>query len=132
MASQPGPAMEILGRIAFGFESMRPLFPTYLHLLVSAIFPIYTAAHASLSRPPSAALRKRSKATTQEDDRDEDESQTIESLTPSDALLFPLLAGGTLASLYFILKWLQDPAWLNWILGIYFSQMGLFFAMKFL
>ncbi|KAK7902904.1 hypothetical protein LTR67_002550 [Exophiala xenobiotica] len=132
MASTPGPIMELLGRIAYEIEVMQPLFPTYLHLLVSAIFPIYTAAHASLSRPTSAAPRKRKKGVADEDEPDEGDSQKIESLTPSDALLFPLLAGATLASLYFILKWLQDPAWLNWVLGIYFSQIGLFFATKFL
>ncbi|KAL2412816.1 hypothetical protein ABEF91_000260 [Exophiala dermatitidis] len=138
MATQPGPVMEFLGRVAYEFEMMRPLFPTYLHLLISAIFPIYTAAHASLSRPPSAAARKKTKRATSDDEDDdedydeEEESPQIESLTPSDALVFPLLAGGTLASLYFILKWLQDPAWLNWVLGIYFSQIGLFFAIKFL
>lgn len=141
MTPQPGPAMEFLGRVAYEMETMRPLLPTYLHLLVSAIFPIYTAAHASLSRPPSAAPRKRKRQATDDgdddddqrsDDDDDEDSPQIESLTPSDALLFPLLAGATLASLYFILKWLQDPAWLNWALGIYFSQMGLFFAVKFL
>ncbi|KIX10639.1 uncharacterized protein Z518_01723 [Rhinocladiella mackenziei CBS 650.93] len=132
MASQPGPVMEFLGRVAYEFEIMRPLLPTYLHLLVSAIFPIYTAAHASLARPSSAAPPKRKKSATSDEEHEEDESQKIESLTPSDAILFPLLAGGTLATLYFILKWLQDPAWLNWILGIYFSQIGLFFAVKFL
>ncbi|KAK5065390.1 hypothetical protein LTR84_001228 [Exophiala bonariae] len=137
MASQPGPAMELLGRVAYELQIMKPLLPTYLHLLVSAIFPIYTAAHASLSRPLSAAPKKKGKnkgVNDQDDDDESDEeiSQKIESLTPSDALLFPLLAGATLASLYFILKWLQDPAWLNWALGLYFSQMGLFFAMKFL
>ncbi|EXJ86359.1 hypothetical protein A1O3_03310 [Capronia epimyces CBS 606.96] len=132
MASPPGPVMEFLGRVAYDLETMRPLLPTYLHLLVSAIFPIYTAAHASLSRPPSAAPRKTKTPTGDDEERDEDEARQIESLTPSDALLFPLLAGGTLASLYFILKWLQDPAWLNWALGIYFSQIGLFFAVKFL
>jgi minor histocompatibility antigen H13 len=131
--------MEFLGRVAFEFESMRPLLPTYLHLLVSAIFPIYTAAHASLSRPSSAAPRKRKRGKGgsnegDEEDRDEgeDESQRIDGLTPSDAILFPLLAGTMLASLYFVLKWLQDPAWLNWILGVYFSQLGLFMATKFL
>lgn len=126
--------MELLGRVADELQAMRPLLPTYLHLLVSAIFPIYTAAHASLTRPLSAAPKERSKKTgrhDQDEDDTEEESQKIESLTPSDALLFPLLAGGTLASLYFILKWLQDPAWLNWALGLYFSQIGLFFAMKF-
>lgn len=132
MSSPPGPVIEFVGRVLYEIESMRPLFPTYLHLLVSAIFPIYTAAHASLSRPPSAAPRKREKATPDDEDPDDDESQKIETLTPSDAIVFPLLAGATLATLYFILKWLQDPAWLNWILGIYFSQMGLLFSTKFL
>lgn len=137
MASQPGVAMELLGRVAHELQIMKPLLPTYLHLLVSAIFPIYTAAHASLSRPLSAAPKKKGEKGSaddrdDDDESDEQESPKIESLTPSDALLFPLLAGATLASLYFILKWLQDPAWLNWALGLYFSQMGLFFAMKFL
>ena len=133
MASEPGTVANLFGHVAYHFEMMRPLFPTYLHLLVSAIFPIYTAAHASLSRPPSAAPRKSKKGDKDDEDEDrEDDSPTkIESLTPSDAIMFPLLAGGTLASLYFILKWLQDPAWLNWALGLYFSQVGLFFATKF-
>ncbi|EXJ75534.1 uncharacterized protein A1O5_00040 [Cladophialophora psammophila CBS 110553] len=131
MASEPGPVVEFLGLVAYHYESMRPLLPTYLHLLISAIFPIYTAAHASLSRPSSAVSKKSKKCATGE--VDDDDSQTrIENLTPSDAILFPIMAGATLASLYFILKWLQDPAWLNWALGIYFSQIGLFFAMKFL
>ncbi|KIW75382.1 hypothetical protein Z517_10123 [Fonsecaea pedrosoi CBS 271.37] len=134
MASEPGPLMELLGQVAYHYESMRPLLPTYIHLLVSAIFPIYTAAHASLSRPPSAAPKKSKKHADgdAEEGEDEDSPTRIESLTPSDAILFPVLAGVTLASLYFILKWLQDPAWLNWVLGIYFSQIGLFFATKFL
>ncbi|KEF61965.1 uncharacterized protein A1O9_03537 [Exophiala aquamarina CBS 119918] len=135
MTTQSGPVMEILGRAADEFHLMKPLLPTYLHLLVSAVFPIYTAAHASLSRPSSASAKKGKKKGGGDDEPDdaEDEAyQKIESLTPSDAILFPLLAGATLASLYFILKWLQDPAWLNWALGLYFSQIGLFFAMKFL
>ncbi|KIW71717.1 hypothetical protein PV04_03852 [Phialophora macrospora] len=133
MASEPGPAIQFMGQVAYHFEMMRPLLPTYLHLLLSAIFPIYTAAHASLTRPPSAAPRKPKKdGDDHEDDRDDTSSTQVESLTPSDAIMFPVLAGGTLASLYFILKWLQDPAWLNWALGLYFSQVGLFFATKFL
>jgi len=107
---------------------MRPLLPTYLHLLVSAIFPIYTAAHASLTRPTSAAPRKDNKGS---DSDDELSPQRLENLSPSDAIVFPLLAGGTLALLYVLLKWLQDPAWLNWALGIYFSQIGLFFSVKY-
>lgn len=123
--------MQFLGQVAYHFSMMQPLLPTYLHLIVSAIFPIYTAAHASLSRPSSAAPRK-SKTKHEQDHEDDDTPTQIENLTPSDAVVFPLLAGATLASLYFILKWLQDPAWLNWALGLYFSQIGLFFATKFL
>jgi minor histocompatibility antigen H13 len=127
--------MQFLGQVAYHFEMMRPLLPTYLHLLVSAIFPIYTAAHASLARPPCAARPKSKKSNNDDDDDEREDEETptqLESLTPSDAIMFPLLAGGTLASLYFILKWLQDPAWLNWALGLYFSQVGLFFATKFI
>jgi minor histocompatibility antigen H13 len=132
MESSPGPVLEFLGHVAYHFEQMRPLLPTYLHLLISAIFPIVTAAHASLSRPPSARKALKTVKSGEEVDDIEEVSSRIESLSPSDAILFPVLAGGTLVSLYFILKWLQDPAWLNWCLGIYFSQMGLFFATKFL
>lgn len=124
--------MEFLGRLAYEMHLMKPLVPTYIHLLLSAIFPIYTAAHASLARPPSAAPPKRSKETTDLSDlQDEEISPTIETLTPSDAILFPVLAGTTLASLYFILKWLKDPALLNYYLGLYFAVVGLFFQVKF-
>ena len=33
----------------------------------------------------------------------------MEGLSPSDAIMFPVLAGATLAGLYFIIKWLEDP-----------------------
>jgi minor histocompatibility antigen H13 len=138
MASTPGPVMELLGRVAFEATKMRPLLPTYLHLLLSAIFPIYTAAHASLARPKSAAKpEKKNKDATGGDALDDDDDdlqvvQKIESLTAWDALTFPLLAGTTLTSLYFLIKWLEDPAILNKILAVYFSQMGLFFGAKFL
>ena len=130
-ATEPGPWLEFLGRVAYEAHLMQPLFPTYCHLMISAIFPIYIAAHASLTRPSSSAAPQKKKG-KKKDEADEEESQKIESLSPTDALIFPLLAGCTLASLYFILKWLQDPAWLNWVLGLYFSQLGLLFAFKFL
>jgi minor histocompatibility antigen H13 len=133
----PSPVMEFLGRIAFEAVRMRPLLPTYFHLLVSVIFPIYTGAHASLSSPSSAALPERKKSSKIEGDDGDDEDdevvlQKMEGLSPSDAITFPLLAGTTLASLYFLLKWLNDPAILNKILGYYFAQIGLVFGIKFL
>lgn len=107
---------------------VRPLVPMYLHLIVSAIFPIYTGAHASLSRPSSAAKpSKRSKSAkgdSKEEDVDDDE-QKMEGLSPMDAVVMPVLAGLSLAGLYYLIKWLEDPAILNKILNGYFSIFGL-------
>jgi minor histocompatibility antigen H13 len=130
--SEPGPFLELLGRIAYEAQIMQPLVPTYIHLILSAIFPIYIASHASLNRPPSAVKLSKKERRRTDDDEDDEGARKVESLSPSDALVFPLLAGCTLASLYFLLNWLQDPAWLNWALGIYFSQIGLWFAFIFL
>jgi len=44
--------------------------------------------------------------------------------------MFPLLAGCTLAGLYFLIKWLQDPALLNMILNWYFAIFGVFSVSK--
>lgn len=103
----------------------------YLHLLFSALFPIYVGSHASLRCPPSAEDPARKKAVGQVHDEDDDldeleEHSTFEGLTPSDAILFPVFASITLGGLYFLIKWLNDPALLNRILGYYFSLMGIF------
>ncbi|RMZ85950.1 hypothetical protein DV737_g135, partial [Chaetothyriales sp. CBS 132003] len=120
--------MQLLNRVVEVLKKMVPLLPTYSHLIASAVFPIYAASHASLTRPSSAAKAKSEAAAAE---GEEEKSEVIESLTPGDALLFPLLAGGTLASLYFILKWLQEPHWLNRFLSLYFSWIGVFFGFKF-
>ena len=99
-----------------------PYLTAYLHLLVSALLPIYAGAHASLSRPSSAA--KPPKGTKKRDDDLEEQEQTMEGLGPIDAILLPLFAGLVLASLYFLIKWLGDPALLNKILNWYFSGFG--------
>ncbi|KAJ9666734.1 hypothetical protein H2201_003138 [Coniosporium apollinis] len=131
MAS-PGPITELLGKIAYEFAQIQPLLPTYAHLLVSALFPIYAGAHASLSRPSSAAKPvKRKKSAADEDegknsDEEEDEEVKMEGLSHSDALVFPLLAGCTLAGLYFLIKWLQNADLLNKILNWYFALFGVF------
>ena len=63
---------------ALGYRSVvgYPYLPVYLHLLVSALFPIYAGAHASLSRPSSAA--KPSKKTEKGDDDDDDDDDELE------------------------------------------------------
>jgi minor histocompatibility antigen H13 len=107
------------------------MWATYVHLVLSALFPIYIASHASLSRPASAAkpTKKKGGATSGEDE-EEEVYQRMEGLAPTDALLFPLFAGITLAGLYFLIKWLEDPAILNKILGYYFGFMGIFGVTK--
>lgn len=130
--SEPSLLARILGHGAFEFTKIQPMIPTYVHLLASALFPIYAGAHASLSRPSSAAKpqKKRKSTTYGEDDEsseDEDEeSHKMEGLSPSDAIVMPLLAGTTLAGLYFLIKWLQDPTLLNKILNAYFALFGVF------
>ncbi|CAG7927373.1 unnamed protein product [Penicillium olsonii] len=131
------PVAELLGQAFYHFDRLRPLLPTYGHLLASALFPIWIGSHASLTRPSSAAKASKKPATEDDDDTDEDEEgtgplQKMEGLEPSDALIFPLTAGLTLGGLYLVIKWLEDPAILNKILSFYFSQMGLFFAFAFL
>ncbi|EAW08890.1 aspartic endopeptidase [Aspergillus clavatus NRRL 1] len=135
------PFAELLGQLIYQYTSIKPFLPTYGHLLVSALFPIFIGAHASLSRPSSAAKppkRDESNTSSDTDNEEEDEEegqgpvQKMEGLEPSDALMFPLTAGLTLGGLYLIIKWLGDPAILNKILSFYFSQMGIFFAVAFL
>lgn len=129
------PFAEFLGQAIYHLTAVKPLVPTYAHLLVSALFPIYIGAHASLSRPTSAAKRPKNDDDESDDEDDEDkegESKAkMESLEPSDALMFPLTAGLTLGGLYLVIKYMGAEL-LNKILGFYFSQMGMFFAVAFL
>ncbi|KAL2367901.1 minor histocompatibility antigen H13 [Blastomyces gilchristii SLH14081] len=139
---------KLLDRVQFEFSVCKPLIPTYSHLVVSALFPIYIGAHASLTRPSSAAKptkpkRKRSnnsdgenqEDSDEEDEEDEEEESSVkrmEGLEPSDAIMFPIMAGLTLCGLYLLIKWVEDPAILNKFLGFYFSQAALVFAVAFM
>lgn len=121
--------LQLIGYYGYKLYTEADLIQMYTHLLVSALFPIYIGSHASLRRPPSAAKPvQRSKTTTTADDSDDETEieQPVDGLTPTDAITFPVLAGLTLAGLYFLLKWLQDATLLNKILGWYFSMLGVF------
>ena len=129
--SDTGLLAQILGRAAYEFSNIQPMLPTYIHLIASALFPIYTGAHASLSRPSSAAKptkqkRKARNDATDDEEEEEEEERIMEGLSPTDAILMPLFAGLALASLYFLLKWMKDPALLNKILNAYFAIFGVF------
>ncbi|KAL9596442.1 MAG: hypothetical protein Q9219_005792 [cf. Caloplaca sp. 3 TL-2023] len=123
------PTFDELGvNLSRQLQILQPMIPTYLHLLVSALLPIYAGAHASLTRPTSAAkpLKLQSKAEKGEVDGDEVEEATskIEGLSASDAIWFPVLAGCTLGGLYLLIKWLEDPSILSTILNGYFAIFG--------
>ncbi|KAJ4234244.1 hypothetical protein NW759_001240 [Fusarium solani] len=91
-----------------------------LKLVFSAIGIIYLGAHAALRRPPSAAPTKKRKP----GDKDDDE-RFSQGLEPSDAIMFPLMAGFVLVGLYYLIQWLQDPNILNKILRWYMSTMSI-------
>lgn len=93
-----------------------------VRLVASAMGIIFLGAHAALRRPPSAALPKpRAK---DKRPRDEKDDHFAEGLTPSDAIVFPIMAGIVLVGLYYIIQWLQDPAILNKILRVYMSTVS--------
>ncbi|KAL2871558.1 aspartic endopeptidase [Aspergillus lucknowensis] len=137
--AEVSPFAEVLGQALYHFALAKPLLPTYGHVVLSALFPLYIGAHASLSRPSSAAKPTETpgKAAENESDDDDEEDeeqdadQRMEGLAPSDAVMFPLTAGATLGGLYVAIKWFGANT-LNKILGFYFSLMGIFFAMAFL
>lgn len=116
------PILQAIGKWSYLIYSHRELIQMYIHLILSAVFPIYIGSHASLRRPPSAAVPKKK----MDEDGEEEEEAKIEGLTPSDAVMFPVIAGITLGGLYLVIKWMQDPKLLNKILNIYFSGMFLF------
>ncbi|KAI5242943.1 peptidase A22B, signal peptide peptidase [Aureobasidium subglaciale] len=131
----PGPVSELLGMLAYAFDQVQPLLPLYTHLVLSALFPIITGAYSSLSRPSSAAKpNKKSsgqRGVDEQDDEDDDEDsiQKMEGLSPSDAIIFPLLAGCTLGGLYMLIKYM-GASLLNKVLRWYFSAMAIFSVAK--
>lgn len=108
----------------------RHLFPMYALLVASALFPIYAGAHASLSRPSSAAKPVKNDANAEEEEDDEEESvQKMEGLTPRDAVIMPLMAGVVLSILYALIKYMGASP-INTFLGIYFSVIGTYSVSK--
>jgi len=123
---------ELLSKATAFYEQHQRFLPMYGHLLVSALFPIYTGAHASLSRPSSAAKPVKSKKNTEDNDDDEDEEehvQKLEGLTRGDALIFPVMAGVVLFGLYMAIKYFGASI-INTFLGVYFSVIGTYSVSK--
>lgn len=124
-----------MARAAFYLEQSKPMIPLYIHLIISALFPIITGSFASLSRPSTAAKPSKKAKKWEEDDEDDDEEdeveQKMEGLSPRDAIVLPITAGAVLGGLYWLIKqYGADP--INLILGWYFSGVGVFSVGKIL
>lgn len=135
-ASTTPPEGSLMDIAAFYFEQMKPMLPLYIHLILSALFPIVTGSFASLSRPSTAAkpkkgARKRDGEEDDEDDQEAEPEQKMEGLSPKDAVVLPITAGAVLGGLYWLIKqYGADP--INLILGWYFSGVGIFSVGKIL
>lgn len=124
MDSLPDSLTEVFAIVAQHFKELGPQIPTATALTLAAILPIYTGTHASLSRPSTAA--KPSKKTRSKSKSSASSDKRMEGLTPLDALLYPLATGAMLTGLYYLIKWMQDPALLNKLLNYYLSIFGTF------
>ncbi|CAF9912395.1 MAG: hypothetical protein HETSPECPRED_000928 [Heterodermia speciosa] len=118
---------QVLDEIADQWTLVRPTLGTEVHILLAALFTIYTGSHASLTRPTSAGkpAKRKKQPGEHEEDAPSESLQKMEALSPSDAIMFPLMAGLTLGVLYIIIQWLEDPAILNTALNWYFAVFGL-------
>ncbi|KAI0124726.1 intramembrane protease [Xylariales sp. AK1849] len=113
----------------------RDLLLLEVRIVSTALACIYLGSQAALRRPPSASPppKKKSKTGGKEDNNDDDKDDDyVQGLVPTDAIMFPILAGTVLVGLYYLIKWLEDPAILNKIMGVYFSLMSLASMGKFL
>ncbi|KAI9725711.1 MAG: hypothetical protein M1828_002594 [Chrysothrix sp. TS-e1954] len=127
----PDVVSNAVGFIAYHFARLQPFLPTEIHLIASAVFPIYAGAHASLSRPSSAAKPKTKEKDEHGKPKSAVEDRRMEFLSTSDAIMMPILAGCTLTGLYFLIKWLEDPILLNRILNGYFALFSVFSVTNF-
>jgi minor histocompatibility antigen H13 len=128
------PSEDLMARAAFYFEQSKPMIPLYIHLILSALFPIVTGSFASLSRPSTAAKpsKKAKKSDDDEEDEDEDEVEhKMEGLSPRDAIVLPITAGAVLGGLYWLIK-KYGAEMINLIFGYYFSCVGVFSVGKIL
>lgn len=114
-------------------DDIRPLLSTYAHLILSALFPIYAGARSSLSYTYSAE-RPNDKEAGADDDSDEEDDEDksadltfkMETMSASDTIMFPIMAGVMLTGLYVLISWFKVTDWLNLFLSWYFSIFSIF------
>ncbi|KIH91501.1 signal peptide protein peptidase [Sporothrix brasiliensis 5110] len=124
-------------RAAFSFSdpsTFAQLLYAYRHMFIMearilglALGVIYLGAHASLSRPHSAAPRDDESDKAEGDGKGKTKKRkrtadvAKESIQLKDALLMPFFAAAALIGFYYLIQYMQDPALLNRILRAYMS-----------
>ena len=109
----------------------------HARITCTALVLIFAASHGAIQRPHSAApasRRRRHKDKDKDKDCDHEDNKThqyAQSFMASDVIMFPLAAGTVLTSLYYIIRWLDDPELLNRILRWWLGTAGLVAATVF-
>ncbi|KAI1854351.1 hypothetical protein JX265_012520 [Neoarthrinium moseri] len=117
--------MDSFSRLPATLWEQRDLLALQARIVVAALGCIYVGSFASLRRPPSASPPKKKKNGKYGEKDEDDDDQFVQGLVASDAIMFPILAGTVLVGLYYLIKWLEDPAIISKIMGVYFSVMSL-------
>ncbi|ORX43702.1 hypothetical protein DM01DRAFT_1340662 [Hesseltinella vesiculosa] len=88
-----------------------------------AVAPIYAGSFASLTgmkRPKNAPKKKKSVSPLEDSD---DEDSAVETLSASDAWMFPVMGSGVLFSLYMVFRYV-DKKYIDMMIAGYFGIMG--------
>lgn len=98
-----------------------------LQMVLGATLVVSLGAFGSLVRPPSAAPPKERRLLDRRKRRKTGgkTSTLSEGLLPSDALLFPVMAGTVLVALYYAIQYLRDPDLLGKIVRAYAALMSM-------
>ncbi|KAH9889172.1 signal peptide peptidase-domain-containing protein [Xylariomycetidae sp. FL2044] len=128
-----GPALsnqtffETLANLPAVLIANRDLLVLEARIVFSAMACIYIGSYGSLRRPPSAKASKRGKKSKKRHSKghDDPDEPVVQGLLPSDAIVFPIMAGTVLIGLYYLIKWLEEPNIINQVLRAYFSAMSL-------
>ncbi|KAI8339393.1 signal peptide peptidase-domain-containing protein [Chlamydoabsidia padenii] len=94
----------------------------YGALMTMAVIPIYTGSFASLTGMKRPANAPKKKSTSPLEDSD-DEEGVSETLSASDAWMFPVMGSITLFSLYLIFRYVHKD-YINMMITGYFGLMG--------
>lgn len=99
------------------------LISSYAGLLFLATASIYGGAWASLPGDRAGPGQRGGP------DDDDDDEEIPESITSSDAWMFPIIGGSVLLGFYFAMRYLGRE-WINWIIGWYFAATGVLAVWK--